>query len=176
MKCLYCPVDLVAQDYKGLNINKCPQCNAVWIEKEKLRDFKDRVDEFLCWLEIDLWKHLEKHGVKRSTKRCTLCGDFLYDVNYHESNIVLPVCFKCEGLWLDEKNNEKLFDYLKDLIDNETITGFLKEMGHETIDLMTGKESFKQEIHDLKTILVLIEYKIFSKIPALSRIIREFPK
>lgn len=176
MKCIYCPVELSTENYKGLTISKCPQCGALWIEKATLRDFKDRTDEFLCWLKIDLWEKDEHHHVTKGNKRCTQCGEMLHNIDYKGSHVIVPVCVKCQGVWLDAKNREELFKYLEQIVTSETVSGFLKEIGSETLELVTGKENFKNEINDLKTILVLIEYRIFSKFPVLEKIISGFPK
>ncbi|MEW6535475.1 MAG: zf-TFIIB domain-containing protein [Candidatus Auribacterota bacterium] len=176
MKCINCSVELVADEYKGLTIRTCPECENIWVEKDTLREFKDRTDEFLCWVDVDLWKKDEHHIVTRADKNCTVCKEYLYNVDYRGSHIVLPVCFSCKGVWISAENRQKLFSYLDNVLTNETLTGYLKEIGHEAAELVSGKESLKEELHDLKTILVLVEYRIFSKIPVLERIISGFPK
>lgn len=177
MECLNCKdVKLKSMNYKGLNIDRCPQCASIWMTEDKLREFKDRTDEFLCWLEIDLWEHINEHKVTPSAQKCPSCAKHLFNVDYKGSHIVVPVCFSCKGAWLSEETKKALFDYLDSIITTETVAGYLKDIGHEAMDFVSGKESFTEEMRDLKTILVLIEYRIFSKFPVLEQFISGFPK
>ncbi|MDX9703197.1 MAG: zf-TFIIB domain-containing protein [Candidatus Auribacterota bacterium] len=173
MKCTQCQTDLQAKDYKGILINQCLSCEGLWLRKDEFRELKDKTDEFLCWLDFDLWEKSEHHTMKKTDKPCPVCAKPMYDVEYRDSHIVLPVCIPCKGVWLSKETQESLFSYLESVITGETVTGYLKEFGHEVI---SGKDSLKKELHDLKTILVLIEYRIFSRFPALERILTGFPK
>jgi len=177
VECLKCKgIELENTVYKGLNIDRCPKCGSIWIEEDKLREFKDKTDEFLCWLNIDLWEHLSEHKVNPAGIKCPSCSQHLFNVDYKGSHIVLPVCFSCKGVWLSEETKKSLFEYLDSILTTETIAGFLKDIGHEAIDFVSGKETLKEEMRDLKTILILIEYRIFSKFPALEKFISGFPK
>ena len=174
MKCINCKdVKLVAKNYKGITIKQCPKCEAMWLTKKEFREFKDKTDEFLCWLDVELWKKKELHNIVKAGHSCPVCSGQMYNVEYHDSHIALPVCFACEGVWLDKPNQEKLFSYLEQVITAETISGFIGEIGH---DMKKGAENIKDEMHDLKTILVLIEYRIFSRFPTLEKIVSGIPK
>lgn len=159
-----------------MTIYECVVCHALWLKRDELRQYKDITDEYLCWLDVDLWQKEEHHGVTPSEHTCPECDKTLYNVDYHGSHIVLPVCFECKGVWLEESTREKLFQYLEDQITNETVAGYLKEIGHDAMDVIAGREKLTDEIRDLKTILVLLEYRIFSKFPMLERFLSDFPK
>lgn len=173
MKCAQCQTGLSSIEYKGIILYQCPSCESLWLRKDEFRELKDKTDEFLCWLDFDLWEKSEDHRMTKTELKCPECSKPMFAVEYRDSHIGLPVCLPCKGVWLDKQTQEKLFAYLESIITNETVTGYLKEFGHEVV---SSKESFKKEMHDLKTILVLIEYRIFSKFPALERILTGFPK
>ena len=174
MNCINCEgVKLAVKKYKGITIKQCPQCEAIWLTKNEFREFKDKTDEFLCWLDVELWKKNELHNILKTDQSCPDCSEPMHNVEYHDSRISLPVCFTCEGVWLDKPNQEKLFSYLEKIITEETISGFIGEIGH---DMKKGAETIKDEMHDLKTILVLIEYRIFARFPTLEKIFSGLPK
>jgi len=174
VKCINCKdVQLVFKSYKGITVRQCPKCESMWLTKKEFREFKDKTDEFLCWLDVELWKKNELHKIVKTDNSCPDCSALMYNVEYHDSHISLPVCFACQGVWLDKTNQEKLFDYLEQLITAETVKGFVSEIGH---DMKKGAETIKEEMRDLKTILVLIEYRIFSRFPTLEKIVSGLPK
>lgn len=176
MKCIACNTDLIAEDYKGLSLHKCPECGNIWLKKDTLRQFTDKTDQFLSHIDVDLWKHDARHKVTKAGTQCPSCEAELYLLDYQGSHIVIPICFSCESVWLSEENRQKLFSYLDQLLSSETITEYMKEIGHDAMEVIRGKESLHDELHDLKTILILIEYRVFSKLPVLERIISDFPK
>ena len=80
MKCIECQTALQSKAYKGISINQCPSCEGLWLRQDEFRELKDKTDEFLCWLDFDLWEKSEHHTMKKTDLKCPVCHQPMYDV------------------------------------------------------------------------------------------------
>ena len=55
MECPNCKHELKKIPYNDINLAQCINCGGMWFDKGELRAVKDKEDEFLQWLDVDLF-------------------------------------------------------------------------------------------------------------------------
>ena len=174
-----CPQDnqkLTPFDYKGVKLHICPKDNGLWFDKGELQKAKDAKDEYIRWVDPDLWKDKGKFRISASARLCPRDQVPLYETQYEPSEIKVDVCTVCEGVWLDKGEFDKIVNYLRDKVSRETISGYLKNIGEEAVEVFTGPEGFAAEAKDLLMVMKLLTYRIGVQFPLLKEIIRHLPK
>ena len=53
-ECFSCNKDLERALLYNIEVDYCPQCQGVWFDEDELRQAKDKKDENLKWLDVDL--------------------------------------------------------------------------------------------------------------------------
>jgi len=156
----------------NVEVDYCTKCFGVWFDKDELRLVKDKKDENLNWLDIDLWRDIKKFNVSQSGRLCPHCRMPLYEVQYDESKVTVDLCSLCYGVWLDKKEFEKIIRYLKEKADYEVLYHFSKNLIKETGEIFIGPEKIREEVLDLLTLLKLLYYKFSIQHPHLAVLIR----
>ena len=113
-----CPVDnsvLQSQVYEGdVEVDACPSCGGMWLDKEELerieqtqqRDYTEELKRMPDFIGAAYEMALQKSLPVISCPKCNA------EMSKHEyaycSQIVIDVCPKCQGLWLDKGEIEQL--------------------------------------------------------------------
>ena len=176
MLCPFCKENLEKAIFYGVEIDYCPKCLGLWFEEDELRMAKDKKDENLNWLDIDLWKERKKFKISKGQKLCPSCRLPLYEVNYGDSEISVDLCNICLGVWLDRGEFRKIIEYLRKRKDYEVFNNFIKKVAEELWEVFTGPEAFREEVLDFLTVLKLLNYKFIVQHPAIFHIIAKLPK
>ncbi len=88
MDCMICGKTMETKEFKGVEIDYCPKCGGVWLERGELEDLSG----------LDLEK------ARRIT--CNKCqGEMSTRVI---SDVEIDYCPKCGNVWLDKGEMEKL--------------------------------------------------------------------
>lgn len=182
MKCVKCDKNLKKADYKGIQLDYCEECQGIWFDRGELRKVKDKEDEFIRWIDIDPWKNKDKFEISKSGKICPVCGVPLYIIGYDGFPIWVDVCNVCYGIWLDKGEFDEIVAYMKEKVEQETLSEYLKDIGEEVVEVLAGparlparQEKIASEIKDLLVVMKLFEYRLLSRIPAISQIIARLP-
>ncbi len=160
--------------YKN-QIEKCRQCQGLWFDYDELRKTKDEKDEYLKWLDLDLWDKSEKFRASPLNKLCPLCKETLFEVNYGNSDIKVDVCNSCKGIWLDKGEFEKIIRYLKKTVNSETLAEYFKHALGEAKEVFIGPEKVSSEIRDFFLVAKLLKYRLYSQYPAIKDLIIHLP-
>jgi len=176
MKCLSCG----NQESKiikigEVEIDSCPACRGFWFDADELRKAKDEKVAQAKWFDFDLWQDETKFKVAPSLRKCPVCTEPLYRVNYHDSNIEIEVCKNHHGIWLDRGEFQKIIAYVKERAPYEIIRNYSKVLLQETKEVVSGPESFQSELEDLGIVLSLFKYKFAIQHPILSVIFQNLP-
>src|SRR5574341_1915170 len=161
MNCPECSNDLVTKSHKGLKIQTCPRCEGMFILQEELKAIEKDKDPAVAWMDLELWRHREKYEAIRGALSCPSCGSPFHSLSYPDSEVRIQVCHECRAVWLNEKMLQELHSYLEKRITSETTAEYLKDLGHEILEVLQGKESLKS----LGIILKLLQYRIFTNLP-----------
>ncbi len=176
IECFSCKEELEKALFYGVEVDHCPKCMGLWFDEDELRLAKDKKDEDLKWLDVDLWKDSAKFKISKGEKSCPSCRFPLYEVNYGDSSIKVDICNVCKGVWLDRGEFKQIIDYLKDKADWKVLNNYYKSLGGEALEIFIGPETLREEIEDFLIILKLFKYKFLTQHPNISKIISNLPK
>ena len=176
MICPICKKELKGVIFYGVEVDFCPGCLGLWFEEDELRLAKDEKDKELRWLDIDLWKDRKKMKVFPGVRLCPSCRLPLYEVYYGDSRIIVDVCNLCRGIWLDRKEFQRIIKYLQEKTNYEVLNNFAKNLLNEAAEILIGPETLREEILDFLSILKILNYKLLSQHPLISKIILNLPK
>ena len=168
MFCPLCQENLEKAIFYGVEIDYCPKCLGLWLEKYELRLAKDRKDADLNWLDIDLWKDKRKFRISRDNILCPICRLPLYEIEYGESSTKIDLCSVCSGIWLDRGEFKKIIEYLKNRKDYKIFNNFSQNLIKEFWEIFAGPETLREEITDFLTILKVLNYRLFARYPLIS--------
>ncbi len=183
--------NLTRADYKGSQLDYCPDCLGIWFDRDELRQVKDKEDKFLRWIDFDPWEDETKFRIDKSPKICPLCGVPFYEVKYDDFDarprrvslgLKIDLCNVCHGIWLDKGEFDKIIKYLEERITKETLSEYFDDIGEEFTEILAclagrrvGQEKISSEIADFLIVMKLFEYRLLAKIPAISKIITGLP-
>ncbi len=175
-ECFSCNKDLERALLYNIEVDYCPQCQGVWFDEDELRQAKDKKDENLKWLDVDLWSDEKKFRISRGNKLCPIDRLPLYEVEYGDSGIKVDLCNICKGVWLDKGEFRQIVNYLKRKANWEVLNRYYSNLTREALEVFVGPESIRSEIEDFLTILRLFNFKFSAQKPTIARIISKMPK
>ncbi len=158
----------------GADIEYCTECYGLWFDENELRQVKDKEDEYLNWVDVDLWKDKKKFEISKTNRLCPRCRMPLYEVDYDSSKVKVDICNVCKGVWLDRGEFEGIIEYLKEKCDYEVLNHLSKNVLEELWEVFSGPEKMREEISDFITILRLFLYKFREQHPYIATVIWTF--
>ncbi len=177
MDCPICKnIELKQTIINNIGVDYCSNCLGFWFEKEELRWAKDDKDENLRWLDIDLWEDEKKFKISKEIKLCPECRVPLYEVEYGDSGIKVDICNVCQGVWLDRGEFKNIIEWLKQKAHYEILNNYSKNLFQELTEVISGPETFQEEILDFLIVLKLLGYKLSVKEPNIAELITHLPK
>lgn len=176
MNCPNCKKEILEKiSFNKVQVERCSQCHGIWFERDELRKAKDEEDQYLKWLDIDLWKNDKEFKALSSKKICPSCKKNLYEVRYGESSVKVDICDLCKGVWLDQEEFRKIADYLKSKVDSETLSKYFRHIFEEAKEVFTGPRKLSSEVEDFLIVTKLLEYRLLSQYPVIGNIIIHLP-
>ncbi len=175
-ECFKCKKELERALLYNIEIDYCPQCQGMWFDEDELRQAKDKKDENLKWLDVDLWQDESKFRISRGNKLCPIDRLPLYEVEYGDSGIKVDLCIICKGIWLDKGEFKQIISYLKERADWEILNNYYHNLMEEALEVFIGPETVREEVEDILTILRLFNFKFLVQKPIISKIISRMPK
>ena len=153
-KCPACKNNLNLFKVYGIQIESCPACNGIWLDKDELRRLKDKVDADswgnLNWMDDEI-EALEKTSATQSKRACPKCKDSqLISTHFGNSKTIVDWCKKCHGVWLDRDEFDAIAQYLRDELDHLTSKEMEKRAIQEVKEIWSGPENKISEILDAK--------------------------
>ena len=100
MNCPRCDAQLKTEKYKGIEVDKCPSCEGLWLDHAELDQLEDTV------MEEDELKGTMMFRSQGSDLLCPRCGASMRWFRYRQYNVELDFCEAEHGFWLD-KGEEK---------------------------------------------------------------------
>lgn len=112
MQCPKCHQALNGVDYQGVHIETCPACGGDWLDAGELRNIvlarNMRFDEKECLALATKITGVKLTNLDRHLT-CPKCGASTNPLNYgDDSGIIIDKCPKCDGIWLDRGELEKI--------------------------------------------------------------------
>jgi len=108
MDCPRCrKVELASKDYKGIEVDSCPQCKGLWLDQGELDQLEDTV------LNEDHLKGTMLFAQRESDILCPKCQGPMTTFNYRAYNLPLDFCNGGHGFWLDRGEEERVLDLME---------------------------------------------------------------
>lgn len=104
MNCPKCKAELESLKIKGLTIQYCKTCKAMWIKFPTLKKIGEMLD-----LKSDILNpaDMEAVKVKEEARSCPDCGKAMEKVYFN--GIIVDKCSDCSGIWFDNGELSKYF-------------------------------------------------------------------
>ena len=106
MKCPKCETtSLEAREFKGIEVDCCPQCRGIWFDQDELPHFLGLTRSELRSLQSG---KLDEQ-LNRKQGRCPRDESQLLRVySPRNTDVVIDSCVTCNGIWLDDGELKKL--------------------------------------------------------------------
>lgn len=171
MKCPFCGNSLKTNSHLDVKIDECNSCGGMWFDRDELRRAKDNQDADLQWLDFELFEEKNDKYVETSGKKlCPKDSARLVSKNYAESTVTIDVCEKCQGVWLDKSEFEKIIIYLENIVTSKPASDYAKETKIEFGEIFTGPESRVSEIKDFVAVAKLFQLRLAVENPWVIRV------
>jgi Zn-finger nucleic acid-binding protein len=149
-KCPSCGTKLSSTRFLNETVDRCAKCGGMWLDGGELQRMGGRLDDSIDWPEnlADYGRQLEVKPDRSMT--CPRDGTALVAVHYGPSEVVIDVCPKCSGVWLDRGEFARISKDLEDAAVDKSSVGYLKDFVHEIAELVTGRKSLSEEARDVR--------------------------
>lgn len=104
-----CPKDqtkLKTEKFHGVEVDRCPTCHGMWLDYPELGALEDTV------MTDDHAKGTMIWSETQSNLNCPKCGAVMQTFDYRLEGLMLDVCPKQHGFWLDAGEEKQI---LKDM-------------------------------------------------------------
>ena len=112
MKCPLDASDLQKTRLYNMEVDKCPQCEGMWLDYQELDQLEDRE------LKMDLDKGSLVLSARASEHKCPSCGSTLQRFKYRFNDLELDMCPQLHGFWLDRGEDKRVLDLMKEREDD----------------------------------------------------------
>ncbi|HUW57713.1 MAG TPA: zf-TFIIB domain-containing protein [Planctomycetota bacterium] len=176
MNCPKCRKPMQAASAEDIEVDQCPQCRGTWFDRDELRKAKDVSEPDLNWMDFEIWEHKDRFRLSAKARPCPKCDVDMVAIGYDDTQVEIDYCPKCEGVWLDAGEFEKIIGALNEEANTKSLSGYIVASLEEAAEVITGPESFFSEWKDFTTVMRLFEYRMLVKNPKLMDAIIRMPK
>jgi Zn-finger nucleic acid-binding protein len=169
-----CPVDggpLEKFDVDSIEVEKCPECQGLWIAKHEMRQAEEieGVDE--DWMGFDLWSDQGVFEAEKSSRKCPVCDQNMATIRYGQTGVKVEYCVDKHGIWLDQGEFESIIDSLREELLTKSLPEYVSLSLDEAKEIFTGDKGPIHEWKDFKSVYRLMEYRILVDNPRLKGIL-----
>jgi len=110
MNCPRCNSELEVENHKGIEIDRCPQCQGMWLDYGELDQLEDTV------LDRDEIKGTMVFSSLQGKLLCPKCGEAMQRFNCRAYNLELDLCEQGHGTWLDAGEEKRVLELMEQRI------------------------------------------------------------
>ncbi len=110
MNCPKCDVGLDIEQHKGIEIDRCPRCEGLWLDHVELDQLEDTA------FDKDELKGMMEYNPRASEIDCPVCGARMTTFNYRAYNLPIDTCKEEHGYWLDKGEDKRVIEIMKQRI------------------------------------------------------------
>jgi len=175
--CPSCHSSLNSYVAYGTQIEGCPKCKGIWLDREELRKLKDEATKgtwrTLRWMDDEV-EAIGQINAMPSRRLCLKCeGVKLLTTSFGDSPVLIDWCRNCGGIWLDREEFEAIVQNLRSKLDALTSGEMRAKVYEEIKEIWNGPEDKIAEILDAKAaVAALINMTIFEH-PRLYQLIED---
>lgn len=108
MKCPNCDKDLVQTKRDRIEVEYCPSCQGMWLNRQELEELEDEA--------FDLGEN-EKgtlvFSATGTTRKCPQCSKLMKRFNYRLYDLEMDFCEDGHGFWLDADEDKRVLNLMK---------------------------------------------------------------
>ena len=142
MDCPRCNTPLRSTKYKGIEVDRCPQCEGLWLDHPELDQLEDTV------MDEDERKGTMVYAVRSSDISCPKCAGPMKTFNYRAYNLPIDECDSLHGFWLDKGEEKRVLQLMGERIKNLKCAGAAEEEWAKLLGRLKSK-SFADKLKGL---------------------------
>ena len=142
MDCPRCNTPLRSTKYKGIEIDRCPQCEGLWLDHPELDQLEDTV------MDEDERKGTMVYAVRSSDISCPKCAGPMKTFNYRAYNLPIDECDSQHGFWLDKGEEKRVLQLMDERIKNLKRAGAAEDEWAKLLGRLKSK-SFADKLKGL---------------------------
>ena len=144
LNCPRCKVALNEKKFKDIDVDHCPQCKGLWLEFHELDQLEDHS------MDSDDTKGMLEYARRESDISCPHCDELMETFNYRAHNLPIDHCTNEHGYWLDEGEEKKVLDIMKQRVRDLKRSSSAEESWSKFLE-RGGTRSFLDKVKDLFT-------------------------
>ena len=144
LNCPRCKVALNEKKFKDIDVDHCPQCKGLWLEFHELDELEDHS------MDSDDTKGMLEYARRESDISCPHCDKLMETFNYRAHNLPIDHCTNEHGYWLDEGEEKKVLDIMKQRVRDLKRSSSAEESWSKFLE-RGGTRSFLAKVKDLFT-------------------------
>ena len=142
MNCPRCSTGLKIEKYKGIEVDKCPRCEGMWLDYHELDQLEDTV------MDDDRSKGSIFFKSEGSDLLCPRCSSPMRWFRYRHYDMELDFCEAEHGFWLDKGEEKRVLEIMEQRIkDLKRSAGAEVEWGKFLANV--NSRSFMDKVKDL---------------------------
>ena len=98
MQCPKCQTEMTVKTYKGVEIDRCPSCKGIFLDKGEMEKIEDQ--QMGAIIDICAYSQ-KKEEMNAVAATCHRCGQKMMSLK-GAAETVFDWCDKCEGIFLDK--------------------------------------------------------------------------
>ena len=142
MNCPRCDVALDEKKLKDIEVDHCPQCKGLWLDFHELDQLEDHS------MDDDDSKGMVEYARRESDISCPHCHAVMETFNYRAHNLPIDHCKNQCGYWLDEGEEKKVLDIMKQRIQDLKRSSSAQDSWAKFME-SGGTRSFLSKVKDL---------------------------
>ena len=107
VNCPRCETQLRVEKYKGIEVDRCPDCKGLWLDHHELDQLEDTV------MDDDDLKGTMEYARRASGISCPKCSVLMTTFNYRAYNLPIDFCPEEHGFWLDNGEEERVVELIR---------------------------------------------------------------
>lgn len=107
MECPRDNTELQVDRYQGIEIDRCPKCEGLWLDHPELDQLEDVV------FDDDRLKGMMEYSPRPSDITCPKCHGKMTIFNYRAYNLPVDSCDLGHGFWLDRGEEKQVQELMK---------------------------------------------------------------
>ena len=159
----------------GATLHHCDRCGGFWFSDTDAAVLSEDKDADMNWIDVAFWKDPDHIRMMGYTINCPQCLDRrLLQVQDEATGTEAATCPACNGIWLDADHLDNIVATLSKAVDRMDSADYARQSLRLLADILaTPGERNGEEWHDLKTVLRLLKYRLYSEHPKVVRAIAD---
>ena len=142
MDCPRCRVELKPEQHRGIEVDRCPKCEGMWLDYHELDQLEDTV------MDDDPAKGTMMMRSFGGDLSCPRCAGQMKWFRYRRYDLEIDFCEAEHGFWLDKGEEKKVLDIMRQRIHDLKRSTTAQQEWDKFLGNMGGK-SFLGKVKDL---------------------------